>query len=174
MASSINGWPVLAPGDRHLHTYTIPGVPDRRLTLAKDAAPILLHVAAWYHNNVHLLDHRAHKVEKTVDEGGYNYRKSRVNTSWSNHSSGTAIDLDWSREGAQNDYSRRWWLRHAKQKTELHRFLKNTLEGAVTWGGDWHDRYLDAMHFEVTRGWAAGDLRKLQHRLGLDDDGRPL
>ena len=172
MATSINGWQVLAPGDHRLQTYTIPGVPDRRLTLAKDAAPVLLYVAAWYHDNVHLLDQRNHHKESTVDEGGYNYRKSRVNTRWSNHSSGTAVDLDWSREGAQSAYSRRWWASNAKKKTALHRFLRNDLEGAVTWGGDWHGRYLDAMHFEITRGWSAADLRKLAHRLGVDDQGR--
>ena len=173
MATSINGWPVLAPGDDRLHTYPIPGVPDRRLTLAKEAAPILLYVAAWYHNNVHLLDHREHHVERTVDEGGYNYRKSRVNTRWSNHSSGTAIDLDWSREGAQNAYARQWWSKNARKKTALHSFL-HTLGGAVTWGGDWHDRYLDPMHFEITRGYTPAKLLAVQRKLGIDGHGKTI
>ena len=175
MATSINGWQVLAPGDHRLHTYTIPGVPDRRVTLAADAAPILLYVAAWYHQNVHPLDkvrkHGKLVRQRSVDEGGYNYRKSRVNTSWSNHSSGTAIDLDWSKEGAQNAYARRWWTKHARAKTALHRFLARDCQGLVTWGGDWSPRYYDPMHFELRRGVSAADIKRWQKRHKVSDKG---
>jgi hypothetical protein len=170
MATSINGWPVLVRGSHDLHTYTIPGVPDRRLTLAKGAAPILLYVAGWYHTNVHALNRENHHHSNRVDEGGYNFRKSRVSTRWSNHSSGTAIDLDWAREGAQSTWARRWWAQHKAQKAAVEGLLKE-LDGAVTWGGDWHGRYQDFMHFEISKGWDAHHLLMLQRKLGINGDG---
>ena len=174
MATSINGWPVLAPGDGRLHTFPIPGVADRRLTLARDAAPILLYVASQYHEQIHpLAEVRRHGKlvrQKTVDEGGYNYRKSRVNTSWSNHSSGTAIDLDWSKEGAQSSWARSWWQHHPAKRAAVDHLLQE-LDGSITWGGKWSPKYWDPMHFEITRGWTAEKLLRLQRKLGIDGGG---
>ena len=104
MAVSINGWPVIESyGDPRLATLPIPACPNRKLTLRREVLPLFLALASDYHNEIAALDKGA------WDEWSYNYRPARTSTSWSNHASGTAVDLNASAEGARGTHSAGWW-----------------------------------------------------------------
>lgn len=161
MPNSINGWPVLDPGSDKLATGKVPNA-NRRLTTRREALPLFLALAADYHRWVTPID------VGTVDDGGYSYRKSRINASWSNHSSGTAIDINWSREGSRSLSNRQFW---AQLKNLLAvRRLKATYP-ILNWGGDWSDRYYDPMHWELKKATTVGDVNHLIAKLDITTDG---
>lgn len=159
MTVSLNGWPV---PPKRLVTKKVPGV-DRRLTLAEDAAPILLAVAADYHSSVKRLD------EGTWDEGGYNDRDANdAPGKKSNHASGTAIDLNWSEEGAQGSAWGKRFFAQAKHQLAI-QVMKRRYGKWVQWGGDW--RAKDYMHWEIKPGVTPVDLKAACFKLGIDSNG---
>jgi hypothetical protein len=159
MTVSLNGWPV---PPKKLVTKKVPGA-DRRLTLAADVAPLLLAVAADYHKTVRPID------QGTWDEGGYNNRDANgAPGKKSNHASGSAIDLNWSEEGAQGSSWGKKFFAQAKTKVAI-ALLKKRYGAFITWGGDW--RAQDFMHWEVKPGVTAADVRTACLKLGIDENG---
>lgn len=159
MASSLNGWAV---PPRRLVTKKVPGA-DRRLTLAVDAAPLLLAVAADYHRTVNKID------VGTWDEGGYNDRDANdAPGKKSNHASGTAIDLNWSKEGAQGSSAGRKFFAGLKAKAAI-AVMKRRYGSCVQWGGNWKAR--DYMHWEIKPGVSVLKVRDLCKKLGIDENG---
>lgn len=158
---SLNGW--LVPPHK-LKTFDIPGT-TRRATLDSDAGRILVALAADYHETVRDID------DGRVDEGGFAMRDARLATGrWSNHASGTAIDLNWSEEGAMNSG---WGARFfAKAKTRLAvAKIKARYGKVVQWGGDWRS-VQDWMHWEIKPGVGRSQVRALADNLGIDAEGR--
>jgi len=89
MKKSQNGWPA-SPDQKEIgiKVFKIKNT-DRKIRLQKDAGVILAAFAAEFHAQVEPID------EGQVDEWGYAYRNVRGSDSdLSNHSSGTAIDLN--------------------------------------------------------------------------------
>ena len=161
MPKSLNGWTVLAPGSSLLATKPIPSV-DRRITMRRSVLPLFLALAYDYHYWVSALD-----VGK-VDEGGYAYRQARTSTGWSNHSSGTAMDLNWSMEGAQGSaMGRRFFARPDVDKAI--RTMKVIYDDVIDWGGDWHA--LDYMHWEIRPGVSQARVSALIAHLGITAAG---
>jgi len=158
---SINGWPVLKPGDGRLKTGTIPGT-KIRLTTRDVCLPFFLALAADYNEMIEPLSLGRN------DDGGYAYRVSRESELWSNHASGTAIDLNWSGHGSRNLVNRKWWaLGRNKKATDV---IKKRYR-IVNWGGDWSDRYYDPMHWELKAGTNTASVRGMLHSLGINPDG---
>jgi len=151
MATSINGYPVIGPAARfdgplpRLRKFVIPGS-DRTITLRDGAAGfILAHVALWFHERVEALNGKP-----ALDDAGWNYREARGSSSWSNHASGTAEDLNW------NDHPWHKVGTFSKIKTALIRaWLKTRYLGCVEWGGNWRSENADEMHFELVKDLAA-------------------
>ncbi len=87
--TSPNGWP--ASEDRKalgIETFTVPGT-KIRFACAKAVAPILVSFAKDFHDLVEPID------EGQLDDWGYAFRMTRGSEKiLSNHSSGTAIDLN--------------------------------------------------------------------------------
>ena len=160
--TSINRWPVIRPGQSGLHTFHIPGT-KRRVTLQRDAGPVLVALAADYHRDIKPID------VGTVDEGGYNYRPSRVSSRWSNHASGTAIDINWSKEGSQAAWTERFW-RRKDHRQQIQRLMK-VYGPIVNWGGGWHARYRDPMHFEIKAGVTKGQIQSFLKRHHINSEG---
>jgi hypothetical protein len=150
---SINGWPVLPRGDRRLATKQIPGT-RIRLTARREVLPYLIGLAVDYQANIGPL------MQGQV--GAYNYRPSRVSSSWSNHASGTAVDINWNAEGAQRLANRKWWQRRHTALDALRRKYK-----LLGWGGDWSTLY-DPMHWEVRRGVSVAQIEAEVRKLGLE------
>lgn len=159
MAKSLNGW--AAPA-KNLKTFDIPGT-DRRVTLDKDAGRVLVALAADYHKTVRKID------VGTWDEGGYNNREARQAAGKaSNHASGTAVDLNWSEEGAMGSAWGKKFFAQAKTKAAI-AVLKQRYGRVVQWGGDW--RAQDFMHWEIKPGTSKADVLALCQKLGIDENG---
>lgn len=144
VATSYNGWPVGTPGSTiGVELYQIPGTPFVLPVRSGDVATVLMYVAGRFHREVEPL--------QNGQLFGYDYRKNVNNPGvWSNHASGTAIDLnaDLHPNGVKNSFT-------AAQVTAIDRILTDC-GGVVYWGGD-YTRTVDAMHFEINV--APGDSR---------------
>jgi hypothetical protein len=94
-----------------------------------------------------------------ADDWGYSYR-ANVNdpTELSNHSSGTAIDLDATEH--PNGVAA-WRTFTAVEIQEIHKILRE-LEGTVRWGGD-YTHTVDGMHFEINV--SPGQLRRIGRKI---------
>jgi hypothetical protein len=169
---SLNGWPVLDDGDPRIATGVIPGT-DRKLTLARACLPLFLHFcAAWNKEmpaRLKLTDHR-----NEVD--GHEVRQARNANAYSNHASGTAVDLAY----------RVLWADNQRHMTDEERtILKRILSRYVTSDGHWvlGNGYawgkVDEMHTELNQSWEVGakrdttaaDVQNVIKRLGIKPDG---
>lgn len=159
MGKSLNGWP--APC-QYLKTFTIPGT-KRRVTLDRDAGRLLVALAADYHRTVRKID------VGPWDEGGYSYRQARNASALSNHASGTAVDLNWSEEGALNSSWGKRFFAQAKTKLAL-AALKRRYGPIVQWGGDWRT-LKDYMHWEIRPGVSRSQVVALAKKLKIDGYG---
>ena len=133
--NSQNGW--TASKDRAeigIESFAIPGT-SIKLTCNKAVAPLLVGFAAEFHELIEPID------EGGLDDWGYCYREIRgSSTVLSNHSSGTAIDLN----------SKIHPLGKAGTfplgKVPMIRALAKKY--GLRWGGDYSGRK-DEMHFEI-------------------------
>jgi hypothetical protein len=166
MSRSSNGWPVLtSSADPKLTVIRIPntGTPGIPLRLHKDCAAVLAYVAGRVHKEVS--DLRENNVSgKTQDEGGYNYRKIDGTSRFSNHASGTAMDLNWQK-----------WPMGRKAMTKKQRtaalLIAEDLEEVIRWGGTYRSR-VDEMHWEIRPGVTLADVKKFIKARGIDKYGK--
>lgn len=152
METSYNGWP--ASKDQAaigIKSYPVPGT-TIKLRCAEKVAPLLVGFAAEFHTLIEPIDTGG------LDDWGYCYRMVRGEaTKLSNHSSGTAIDLN--------------ATQHALGKVGTFEAGKVPMIRALakkyglTWGGDYKTR-ADEMHFEVNIGPAK--VAELITKLGLE------
>jgi hypothetical protein len=159
---SINGWPVIPKwGDYRLATATIPGT-TRRITMRKDVLPYFLAFAADYHKWIAPID------TGTFDDWSYHPpRTGRASNKISDHSSGTALDLNATLEGAQRESNKAWWGRMQKKRA-LSRLRK--IYDLLSWGGDYKNFY-DPMHWYLKPGSNLAQVRGAMQRLGISEDG---
>lgn len=97
---------------------------------------------------------------------GHSYRVISGSTSLSNHSSGTAIDLNAPRHplGKSGTFS-------ATQRSHI-RSILSSCNGVVRWGGDYSGRK-DEMHFEIDVRPGDARLAALASRIGGGSGGTP-
>lgn len=143
MDTSINGWKVIHPGEAGLVTVTVPGT-SLRLTVAEAAAPLLVHVADRVNREVRSL--AANNTPGNQDDAGWAVRKARHADGFSNHASGSAIDLNW----------RLWPQSGSKHsmtsgETAAAEKIAADLAEVVFWGGNWNNQR-DEMHWEIRPG----------------------
>ena len=136
MLTSYNGWPASKDqAEIGIKSYAVPGTLIK-LRCAEKVAPLLVGFAAEFHNLIEELD------VGSLDDWGYCYRMVRGTTNkLSNHSSGTAIDLNASRHplGQLGTFE--------AGKVPMLRALAH--KWGLTWGGDYKGRK-DEMHFEIS------------------------
>ena len=133
--TSPNGWP--ASEDRKalgIESFVVPGT-KIKLACAKAVAPLLVNFAKDFHEWVEPID------EGQLDDWGYAFRMTRGSDKvLSNHSSGTAIDLN--------------AIKHPLGKSNtFNQAQRNTITLLITkyglaWGGN-YKRRKDDMHFEI-------------------------
>lgn len=175
--TAVNGWPVLTVRSTLLHTWELPGT-GRRLTMRHGSAGLILaHLAMRFDGGIEPLDGPG---ADPVDDGAYAYRPITNGTTYSQHATGTAMDLNWRRHPygvpaartftrPQIDLIHRWLA---------HRYtVPNTGARAVVWGGDWPSHpgstaHPDAMHFELAVGLPAAE--RLARRLMDTSRGRAI
>lgn len=152
MFTSYNGWPASKDqAEIGIRSYPVPGT-TIKLRCAEKVAPLLVGFAAEFHTLIEPIDTGG------LDDWGYCYRMVRGEaTKLSNHSSGTAIDLN--------------ATQHALGKVGTFEAGKVPMIRALakkyglTWGGDYKTR-ADEMHFEVNIGPAK--VAELIKKLGLE------
>jgi hypothetical protein len=135
MKKSQNGWPA-SPDQKEIgiKEFKIKNT-DRKMRLQKDAGVILAAFAAEFHAQVEPID------EGVFDDWAYAYREVRgSDTDLSNHSSGTAIDLNATKHPlhAENTFTK-------QQAAKIRELCKKY---GLRWGGDYSKRK-DEMHFEI-------------------------
>ena len=133
--TSPNGWP--ASEDRKalgIESFVVPGT-KIKFACAKAVAPLLVNFAKDFHEWVEPID------EGELDDWGYAFRMTRSSDKvLSNHSSGTAIDLN--------------AIKHPLGKSNtFNQAQRNTITLLITkyglaWGGN-YKRRKDDMHFEI-------------------------
>ena len=152
MATSQNGWVVL-DGDTtgkqpRLRNWVLPGV-DRKLKARDGSAGFLLaHLALWFDNKVEVLDRGKY------DDWGWAARDVRGSSTPSNHSSGTAIDLNATQHPMGVPTARTF----TKSEIALIHKRLDFYNDCIRWGGDYKSRP-DAMHFEINKGMPAVEAR---------------
>jgi hypothetical protein len=132
---SSNGWPASKdPAEIGIKSFAIPGS-SIKIRCAEKVAPLLVALCADFHKLVEPID------EGTLDSWGYAFRPIRGQTeTLSNHSSGTAVDLN-----AEA---------HPLGKRETFTMEQETIVRQIAakygcrWGGDYKNR-ADEMHFEI-------------------------
>lgn len=133
---SQNGYPAQ---NVPLHNWQLPQA-KRNFNLRHGSAGFLLmHYALWHHQNIHPLN----KKGEPWDEWAWAFRDIRGATEVSNHSSGTAIDLNATRNPLGTT------LMSAIKKARIRRKLLQ-YRGCIRWGGDYNGRK-DEMHFEIVK-----------------------
>jgi hypothetical protein len=153
MAISQNGYPVLFDID-NTKSWKIPGA-QREIRLAQ-AAPglVLAHFALWFHEIIEPLN------GGIFDEWGWAVRDIRGSDEWSNHASGTAMDLNATKHPLGTTARSSFSLSEIAAINNRLAFMDN----AVRWGGNYSGRQ-DPMHFEVNASTSrvarlADELRK--------------
>lgn len=144
-ARSQNGW---SANDRSvIASYQVPG--GKLAIRAGDVSVVLIWVAQRFHQT----------VEPLVWPGNWGYAERPIrgsSTTLSNHSSGTAIDLNAPRHPLG---------RVGTFRVDQVRAIRQILaycEGTVRWGGDYSGRK-DEMHFEVNAG--ADAVRRIADKI---------
>jgi hypothetical protein len=144
MATSSNGYQVLdadttGPYPR-LRNFTLPGVNRKLLSRDGSCGFLLVHIALWFDEEVERIDVGG------LDDWGWSARRISGSTLWSNHASGTAIDLN-STLHPMGVATRATFS--VKEVARIHNRLK-MYAGCLRWGGDYRGRP-DAMHFEIDK-----------------------
>ena len=135
MLTSHNGWTASKdPAEIDVKSYLVPGT-KIKLRCAATCAPLLITFAAEFHAHVEPIDVGA------LDDWGYAFRNIRGSADkLSNHSSGTAIDLNAPSHP----------LGHSGTFNPMQIVLIQALckKYGLKWGGDYKGRK-DEMHFEI-------------------------
>ena len=133
--TSPNGWP--ASEDKQaigIQSFSIPGT-KLKIACAKDVAPILVAFCKEFHELVEPID------QGQLDDWGYAFRMTRGSDKvLSNHSSGTAVDLNSLKHplGKSNTFN----------KEECNIITLLITKYGLAWGGHYKKRK-DEMHFEI-------------------------
>jgi len=134
--TSYNDWPVGSPASAiGVANYTVPGTSVVLPVKSGDVATVLMYVASRFNGEVQAL--------RSGQCWGYSYRKNVNNPSvWSNHASGTAIDLNavLHPNGAKGTFT-------GSQVSSIRAILA-FCGNVVYWGGDYRGT-TDEMHFEI-------------------------
>ena len=149
---SYNGWPASKEqAEIGIKAYKVEGT-TIKLRCAEAVAPLLIGLAKEFNELIEPLEGGA------LDDWGYCYRDVRgVPGKLSNHSSGTAIDLNASKHplGKVGTFD--------AAKVPMIRALAKKY--GLTWGGDWARK--DEMHFEIAL--SPEKVRALITKLGLEN-----
>lgn len=175
MPTSLNKWPVVPSSiDPRLRVIKIPGT-KRSVRVRRDAAPLF---AAFLADWQRLMPERLKLDKGPVD--GYVKRPPRLGQGWSNHASGTAVDVRY--DVLKPDGK-------AHMTAAEKKILKKIVDTYVTWdqhnvlaNGAWW-KTVDEMHTELSQGWdrnakrdtTRADVANVIARLKIDKNGnRPL
>lgn len=135
---SQNGWPVISSAG----CWTGP----RHITARKGAVWIIF---LWFTRRY------AAEVEPIgAQSGGHNRRRIAGSAKWSNHASGTALDINWSKHPVGGKYT-------GFSPYQIHaiRQILTAAGGVIRWGGP---AFNDPMHFEIAPNATSATVERLR------------
>lgn len=157
MTDFVEGFPVLAPGSKNLHTWDLGEAANRKLTHRNGSVGLVLaHNALRFNDLVEPLDQPAER-NGGIDDGGYSYRRITGGSGWSKHATGCADDLNWRKHPygtkATANFTREQ-IAAIEKTLNLYRDPKTGLH-VVEWGGHWPSHpgssaSPDPMHFQIS------------------------
>jgi hypothetical protein len=132
---SQNGWSVIGASSTKWWNLIDSSV---RFQLRRGSAGfVLVHLVDWFDRNIESLQ------PTTGDDFGWALRRIAGSDLWSNHSSGTAVDLNASLHPQGKDHTF-----GPVEYDKIHRRLESMYEGKLRWGAD-YTTTVDEMHFEI-------------------------
>lgn len=134
VATTRNGFTVLAAGDSRLGSFELAGRP---FVVADFALPAF----RWWATFLHAVE----PATEAGWEGGHAYRKVAGTDVWSEHAAGTAVDWNASQHPRGASKYAGW---NSDQVRFLRWGLATPLGKMIEWGADWTSP--DPMHFELT------------------------
>ena len=143
MPISQNGWAVQ---DSSKEMWKIEGVGP---VLSGAVWVILNDFVRWFETNIEPLGKSC---------GSYNRRKIMGSTKWSNHASGTAVDLNWNLHPAWTKNKYEGFT--SGQVSKINKAIKK-YGGTIRWGAS----YSDPMHFEIAPGMKSSNLESVATKL---------
>lgn len=156
--TSYNDWPVGEPASAiGVANFTVPGTSVVLPVKSGDVATVLMYVASRFNGEVEAL--------RSGWCWGYGYRKNVNNPSvWSNHASGTAIDLNAPNHpnGAKGTFT-------AGQVSSIRSILAFCGD-VIYWGGDYRGT-TDEMHFEIDVPPGSAELAALVQKINGNGGG---
>lgn len=169
--TSINGWEVIdSYGDPRLDMKVVPGT-TVKIKMREEVLPLFLALVADYHREVAKL--------RPKETGAFNPRRSNLSpSSWSDHSSGTAVDINWNHEGAVGGGPYGGMQRMTNKQIKACAEIKKRYE-IVIWGGDKkrggdysNPSYWDPMHYALKPGTTLKDVERVIKKLGIKPNGK--
>lgn len=143
MSTSQNGYSVISSSETQKWVIPVRSGAKKYLPLRPGHAGFLLaHFALYFHEEVEALNE-----QRVWDDWGWAFRPIRgQSTGYSNHASGTAMDLNATEHplGKRNTFGN-------VQENAIHKRLA-MMDGTIRWGGDYSGR-VDEMHFEINEDW---------------------
>jgi hypothetical protein len=136
--TSQNGYPI----DPARSLKTVPGTNVRLVVADGPVGVVLLYIATAFDREVESIDTAA---GGTPDDWGYAHRTIAGSSTFSNHASATAIDLN-----ALAHVQGRRGTFNGNRVAAIRRIL-SAAGGVVRWGGDYVGSSVDEMHFEINR-----------------------
>ena len=162
MTKSYNGWPADPnPSKINVERFAVPGM-NRTIMVRKEIAPLMLALIMDY-------DRTVDRIEPGIfDDWSFTYRpvrgyESKGDAYLSNHSSGTALDLNAAK------YPMNMHNMNRKQRAACRQLVKKYQ--VIQWGGDFNR--IDEMHFEIKPGTTIADVKRVIAALRLGPDGKP-
>jgi hypothetical protein len=166
MAKSINGWEVIQVWGPELVSGEVPGT-DIRLSMRKSVLPLFLALAQEYNKTVAPL--------RKGECGAWNPRRARMAMAWSDHASGTAVDLNWNHEGAMGAHGGMSTM--SAKEIEACVAIKKKFQ-IVIWGGDsarggdyTNPKAWDPMHYALKPGTTQADVDRVIKELNIQPNG---
>ena len=161
MAFTQSGYVVVPNyGDKRIVPLTVRGVPIAPGVLAGDVHTVLGWVAERFDDTVDVL--------QAGQCWGFAPRQIRGGSGYSNHASGTAIDLNSARfpQGSRN---------MTTKQIAACRAIVTESAGVIRWGGDFGgSTAVDQMHFEIAPGKSGAPVAKLAATIREGDDIMPV
>jgi hypothetical protein len=160
MATSQNGWSVLwSEKSKFLHYWIIPASSgDVQLLIRRGPSGFLLaHQCLWLAEGIE-------PVAGKGDDHGWNPRHISGSMEWSNHASGTAMDLNSAHHpSGTHTYSP---IAVDTIHSRMHLY-----EGVIRWGGDYRTS-IDEMHWEIDKDYETTHV--VAHKLRNTSRGQRL
>jgi D-alanyl-D-alanine carboxypeptidase len=164
MATSQNGWEVVYINEANSTKLRLWKVPGTTITMRVRSGPagfLLAHCTTWFHQKVEPLT-------PIGDEHGWSFRRISGSTEYSNHASGTAVDLNSLKHPQGQDPARSFT---DDQITEIHNLMSDVYQGKLRWGGDYRTTK-DGMHFEINAPY--GEIATLGKKVAVTELGETV